>query len=389
MQLLEVISPALVRRFHAVPKGIYRNDPQWIPYLRQDIEKLFDPKKNKLFREGATARRWILVGGNGQDIGRIAAFVNPKNSDTGTLKSGGLGFFECIHDSVAAGMLFDAARDWLQAQGMQAMDGPINFGDRSQFWGCQVSNWEEPAIYPMNYNPPYYSALFEQYGFGIYFKQYLYWRSLLVDAQPIFHRKYHQLKSDPDFEVRNVRGMKTSAIAADFRTVYNAAWGGHSHFKEMSAAAAQKVFKAIGPALDKEIVIFAYYKGEPIGFYVNIPELNQIFRHVDGNLNWWGKIKFLYHRFLCRTSNRMTGLVFGVVKSWQGKGVEAAMIVYAGKTIVNRGTYKDTVLTWIGDFNPKMIKVAENLDTSLWRTLHTYRYQFDRSLPFERAPIVQ
>jgi hypothetical protein len=64
------------------------------------------------------------------------------------------------------------------------------------------------------------------------------------------------------------------------------------------------------------------------------------------------------------------------------------MIVFAEKTIVPVGVYDDTVLTWIGDFNPKMIKVAENLGTTLWRTLQTYRYQFDRSLPFERAPVV-
>ena len=387
MKLVVVNDSRSIAAFHALPFRIYKNDPHWIPYIKQEVEKVFSPEKNKLYSEGAEAIRWVLENDRGEAIGRVAAFINPRTFGQGKFKTGGMGFFECINDQKSANLLFDACRDWLKERGCEAMDGPINFGDRDRYWGCQVTNWEEGPIYPMNYNPPYYPILFEQYGFGIYFKQFLYWRSVREKAQPIFHRKYNQLKEDPDFQVTNIRGMKLSKVAEDFRTVYNAAWGGHSHFKEMSASAAQKIMNALAPVLDRDIVIFAYHKDKPIGFYVSIPELNQIFRYVNGNLNWLGKLKFLYHKKR-KSANRMTGLVFGVVKDWQGKGVEAAMIVYAENTIVKAGIYSDTVLTWIGDFNPKMIKVTENLGTTLWRTLQTYRYQFDRSLPFERAPIV-
>ena len=387
MKLVVVNDSRSIAAFHALPFRIYKNDPHWIPYIKQEVEKVFSPEKNKLYSEGAEAIRWVLENDRGEAIGRVAAFINPRTSGQGKFKTGGMGFFECINDPKAANLLFDACRDWLTERGCEAMDGPINFGDRDRYWGCQVTNWEEGPIYPMNYNPPYYPILFEQYGFGIYFKQFLYWRSVHEKAQPIFHRKFNQLKEDPDFQVTNIRGMKLSKVAEDFRTVYNAAWGGHSHFKEMSASAAQKIMNALAPVLDRDIVIFAYHKDKPIGFYVSIPELNQLFRFVNGNLNWLGKLKFLYYQKR-KIAKRMTGLVFGVVREWQGKGVEAAMIVFAEKTIVPAGVYDDTVLTWIGDFNPKMIKVAENLGTTLWRTLQTYRYQFDRSLPFERAPVV-
>ncbi|MBK9319548.1 MAG: hypothetical protein IPM91_12525 [Bacteroidetes bacterium] len=388
MYLSEVTTPAHIQRFHAVPKGIYANDPHWVPYLRQDIEKLFDKEKNKLFREGAEAIRWILYDAQDKPIGRIAAFINPKTLDTSNFRTGGIGFFECIDDQTAANFLFDAAKKWLEERKLEAMDGPINFGDRNQFWGCQVTNWDEPPIYPMNYNPPYYAALFENYGFGIYFRQYMYWRSVEIPAQPIFHRKYNVLKDDPDFDLRNMRGMKLSEVAENFKEVYNAAWGGHSHFKDMSSSAAQKIFKTMKAAIDPDLIIFAFYKGQPIGFYISLPELNQIFKHVNGNLNLIGKLKFLYHK-LRKTPNRMTGIIFGVSRAWHGRGVEAAMIVFGEKTIIPKGIYKDTVITWVGDFNPKMMKVAQNLDTTEWRKLHTYRYQFDRSKPFERAPIVE
>jgi hypothetical protein len=195
------------------------------------------------------------------------------------------------------------------------------------------------------------------------------------------------LKDDPNFEFRDINGMELDQVAEDFRTVYNGAWGGHSHFKEISESAAKKLMKSLKPVLDRDIILFIYYKKEPIAFFVNIPELNQIFKYVNGDLNLVGKLKFLYNKWK-NPPTRMLGLVFGVVKEWQGKGIDAALIVFGEKSIIDKKKYKDMVITWVGDFNPKMIKIAENLGTTLWRSFKTYRYQFDRSLPFERAPIV-
>jgi hypothetical protein len=64
--------------------------------------------------------------------------------------------------------------------------------------------------------------------------------------------------------------------------------------------------------------------------YISLPELNEIFRHVNGDLNWLGKLKFLWHKWR-GTVKTMTGIVFGVAKEFQGKGMEGALIVYAEK----------------------------------------------------------
>ena len=387
MQLIEVKNAKEVNAFFMVPFTIYAGDKNWIPYLRQDIEKIFDPIKNKIYGEGGEAIRWILKNAEDKIIGRVAAFINPRVVDTTTFKAGGMGYFECINDEKAAFILFDACKKWLEERGMEAMDGPINYGDRNMFWGCMTSNFEEPPVYQMNYNPPYYVDFFEKYGFGTYFNQYVYWRSLEESAQAVFHRKYNLMKDDANFEFRDINGVHLDQVAEDFRTVYNGAWGGHSHFKEISATAAKKLMKSLKPIVDRNIILFIYYKKEPIAFFVNIPELNQIFKYVNGDLNVIVKLKFLYNKWK-NPPTRMLGLVFGVVKEWQGKGIDAALIVFGQKSIIDKKKYKDTVLTWIGDFNPKMIKIAENLGTTLWRSYKTYRFQFDRGLPFERAPSV-
>jgi hypothetical protein len=388
MKLQEVKTKSDIKEFHKVVTVIYKNDPNWVAYLENDIEKVFNTKHNKLYAEGGASVRWILKDDNDNLIGRVAAFVNPRTQNTTPLTTGGMGFFECINDKTAAFYLFDCCQKWLTERGMQAMDGPINFGDRNQFWGCMTSNFDNPAVYQMNYNPEYYSVLFEEYGFGTYFNQLVFWRSLREPTQAIFHRKYQQVKDNPDLVIKNIHGVKLSKVAEDFRTVYNGAWGGHSHFKPMPSNTAQKIMNSLKPIIDRDIILFVYHKGEPIAFYVNIPELNELFKHVDGKMNWWGIIKFLFYKYTTKRK-RMIGLVFGVVKAWQGKGIEAALVVHGEKFIVDKLKYEDTVLTWIGDFNPKMLHVTENLGAKLWRTYKTYRFQFDRTLPFERAPIVE
>jgi len=386
--ITQVNSKADIGFFHRVPRKIYALNEDYIHHIEDDIEKLFDQKRNKLFKLGAIASRWIVRDNHGLPLGRIAAFINPQTAKTFDQATGSVGFFECIDDKKLAHELFDVAKAWLDREGMEAMDGPINFGDKNQFWGLLVQNFSSMNSYAMNYNLPYYQDLMESYGFQTYYEQYVYLRKLRQPIEPVFIRKYEQVKQNQDIRLSDVRGKSVEQIASDFRKVYNGAWGEHDNFKEMSLAAALKIAKALKPIMDPHIMVFAYHREEPIGFYINIPELNEIFQFVDGKLNWMGKLKFLYHK-MRRTPKTMVGIVFGVVKAWQGKGIEGAIITWFGLEKIPVLKYNDTILTWIGDFNPKMIKVATNLGTTKYRTYITYRYLFDRNKPFERCPIIE
>ncbi len=386
MRAVPVSDKNTVKLFHKVAELIYATDPNYIPHIIQDIEKIFDPSKNKLFKDGK-AQRWIFYNEDNQLIGRVAAFVHPKTAYTEKQPTGGVGFFESLNDQKIANFIFDTAKDWLATEGMEAMDGPVNFGERNQFWGCLTKNFTDPNSYAMNYNPPYYPALFEQYGFETYFDQYLYKRPVYMPVQEVFVRKIERLKEISNIRVDNVVGKPLPAVAEDFRTVYNAAWGGHANFKPMKVEAAQKIMNSLKPVIDKRIVIFAYQGDEPIAFFVNIPELNEIFKYVNGNLNWIGKLKFLYHKWK-GTPRTLVGIVFGVSKKWQGRGVEGAMIHWAGDYLKTNTRYDEIVMTWVGDFNPKMIKVCENLGAVRYREMKTYRFLFDRTVPFERCPVV-
>ena len=272
--LSEVKTAADRKRFLDMVDGIYAGCNAYIRPWDHDIEGVFDPGKNRLFEDGE-AIRWLLCDQNGVVVGRIAAFYNRKSaSQTAEQPTGGCGFFECIDSGEAAAVLFDAAREWLAARGMEAMDGPVNFGTRDTWWGLLVDGFY-PPIYGMNYNHPYYKHLFEDYGFRNYFDQYSFRRDMVGDDlnQAVFN-KAGRLEQNPDYEFRSLRKKELAAAGENFRNIYNKAWAGFNGVSPMTEEQARELMRSLKPIIDPRLIVFAYYKGEPIGFFVNVPDIN-------------------------------------------------------------------------------------------------------------------
>ena len=388
MHLLEVTSPQTTRAFLDLSSKIYRKHPNWIRPLDKDIEQVFDPAQNPNFKTG-TCIRWILQDNHGHTIGRVAAFVNHKTKNASEYATGGMGFFECIEDQAAAFTLFHACQTWLSAQGLEAMDGPINFGERDRWWGLLVDGFTEPN-YGMFYHPPYYQRFFEAYGFQVYFKQYTYKRNVPKPLQlKILDRAAH-LEQDPHYSVRHPSKKNLKKLAQDFIEVYNKAWAGHSGTAEIPLDKAQKLMQSMKPAIVEQLLNFAYYQEQPIGFFIVLPELNQIFKHLHGKFNLWAKAKFVYHfwRYSQSKNKKVFGLIFGVVPQFQGKGVEALMMKAAHQPLIDYGA-PEIEMNWIGDFNPKMMLVTRSLGAIICKTHVTYRKIFDPAKPFTRYPIIR
>ncbi|MBS1759518.1 MAG: hypothetical protein JST23_05270 [Bacteroidetes bacterium] len=397
MQLVSVTTSDLAKEFIRVNVVLNKDNPAYIRPLDKDINSVFDTKKNKTFRFGET-ERWILKDDSGSLIGRIAAFVNKKYKTKGDdVPVGGIGFFDCIDNQEAADMLFDVAKHWLMQRGMQAMDGPINFGERDRWWGLVVEGNEIQPMYGMNFNPSYYQDLFENYGFKNFFNQICF--ALKVKERVIqkFFDRHDEIAANPDFSAAYMRKSELKKFVKDFTTVYNKAWASHEGMKQLDEKVALKMFQMMKPVMDEKVNWVVYYKGEPVALWANLPDLNQWFKYLDGKFGLWQKLKFLWIKST-KKNKKFTGLVFGVVPEWQGKGVDSYMIIEGAKVIqglqkfngrweVGNVRYEDYEMQWIGEFNPKMINVAESLGTYRSRRLITYRYLFDRTKEFKPHPI--
>lgn len=388
MQIFQVNDDSSARLFLELPVIIYKNDPNWIRPLDKDVADVFDPKKNKAFRFGK-AIRWILKDDSGKPIGRIAAFVNDKYKNKGDdVKVGGIGFFECINLQEAANLLLNTAKNWLQENNMEAMDGPINFGERDRWWGLVTKGFQEP-LYCMNYNPPYYVSLFENYGFQVFFDQVCFDMLPKAPLAPKIWERHDQIAADINFSARHIDKKQLEKFATDFAIVYNKAWAGHGGLKQMSKEQVLLLFKTMKPVMDEKIVWFAYHKNDPIAIFVNIPDLNQWFKYLNGKFGLLQKLRFLWLKQF-KPNKKFSGLVFGVVPEWQGKGVDAYIIGETAKMVQSDAVpYTEYEMQWIGDFNPKMLNIAASLgDVSRSRKLSTYRYLFDRKKEFKRHPFL-
>ena len=388
MQIFPVSSVEDEVAFFKLPSIIYKNDSNWIQPLDKDVAEVFDQKKNKAFRFGKL-ERWIIKDDAGKIIGRIAAFTNKKYKNKGDdVAVGGVGFFECINNQQAANLLLDTAKQWLQQQGMEAMDGPINFGERDRWWGLVTKGFMEP-LYCMNYNPPYYVSLFETYGFKVFFEQVC----LSMDPKSPLDKKiwnrHNALEADDNFSSAHLHKNNLEKYAKDFATVYNKAWAGHGGLKEMPYEQVLIMFKKMKPVMDEKILHYAYYKNEPVAIFINIPDLNQWFKYLHGKFGLLQKLKFLWVKQF-KKNKKFTGLVFGVVPEWHGKGVDAYIIGESAKYVQSAASpYTEYEMQWIGDFNPKMLNIATGLgDVQRSRNLCTYRYLFDRNKEFKRHPIL-
>lgn len=387
MKIIAVNSKALSKKFIQLPVNLYKHEPHWIRPLDKDIYSVFDPEKNKTFRHGECIR-WILQDAAGDTIGRIAAFINKKTTDKDNDQpTGGIGFFECINNKEAAFLLFDAGKQWLESKGMEAMDGPINFGERDKWWGLLVDGFDIEPNYCCNYNPFYYQELFEAYGFQVYFKQFTFGRKVRSPFSPKLMEKAEKVMKEPGYSFRHLEMSKLEKYTEDFRTVYNKAWARHKGVPQMSSLQAKNIMKQMKPIIDEKIIWYGYYEDEPVAFYINLPEVNQIFKHVNGKLDLIGKIKFLWHKYT-RSCNKMLGLVFGIVPGHQGKGLEGALVMATAQMVQkDYQRYDDLEMNWIGDFNPKMIRVVEQVGGDIVKTHITYRKLFDESKPFKRCAI--
>lgn len=387
MQIIEVRSDKERKEFLNFPKRLYNDDPNWVCMLDQEVEATFDPGKNHLFRQGE-ACRWILKDDKGITIGRIAAFIDKVRSSVYSQPTGGIGFFEVIDSREAAYALFDTGKNWLAARGMEAMDGPINFGENDTNWGLLVEGFVQPG-FGMPYHKKYYREFFESYGFRNYFEQYSYHREVFtekgeIDFPPRIMKIAEWLTKRPGYSFRHFEFAKKEKFVQDFVDIYNSTWAVFKEdFTPIDNELMDASFKKARAIMDEELIWFAYHNDKPIAFFIIFPDLNQIIKPFKGSLNLWNKIRFIWAKANHKMT-RMRAIVGGVNPSYQNSGIESAIFYHIYKVCQRKPWYKELELSWVGDFNPKMIAIYEALGAKSAKKHITYRYLMNDKAGFIR-----
>jgi hypothetical protein len=388
MKIVEVLTKNDRKEFIDFPKKLYSADPYWVCQLDSGVEAVFDPAKNHTFKHGS-AIRWILKDESGEVIGRIAAFIDEVRSAANNQPTGGIGFFEVIENRDAAFMLFDKAVEWQISHNIQAVDAPVNFGENDNNWGLLVEGFMQPGI-GMPYNKKYYSSFFEEYGFKNYFEQYSYHRDVrdkenkIVQFPERIMKIAEWLTRRPGYSFRHFEFRNKGKYVNDIVEIYNSTW---SVFKEdftpLDPVILEESLEKAKQIIDEKLIWFAYFKDRPIAFFVLFPDFNQILKHFNGKLHFWNVIRFLYYK-ATHEMTRMRALVGGVHPTHQNSGVESAIFLQLYKVFQKKPWFKELELSWVGDYNPRMIAIYEAIGAKKAKTHITYRFMINKKLSFIR-----
>ena len=387
MEIIQVTDPKSIESFHELPIRIYRNDRNWVPSLRMMIEDIFDPQKNAGFILG-DARRWIVKDGKNV-VGRIAAFFDRSKMADGSEPVGSIGFFECFDNFEIAELLFDTACNWLKNEGFTAMDGPVNFGENFFNWGLLVDGFQQQG-FGMQYNPVYYKKLFEKYGFRTYYMQFSYHLNITSpDLPERFWKIAEWVAKKKDFQYKTFSFKEQDRCIADFITIHEQAWNNHGNYKHIESKELKALIRDAKMIIEEDFIWYVYFKNEPIAFFMMIPDLNQILIHLkNGKLGIVNLLKLIYLKKM-KTMTRCRVLVMGVIPKFQGSGIESGIFWQLRQVLLRKPWFREMELSWVGDFNPKMIALFNSVGSNYAKTHETMRFLFDRSRPFERMPFIE
>jgi GNAT superfamily N-acetyltransferase len=371
VEIKPVQSRAERRTFIRFPWKIYAGRyPAWVPPLLSEERKRIDPKRNPFFGHGAV--QLFLAYRDGRAVGRIAAIENTLHNEFHEDKVGFFGMFESVDDREVAGALLDRAAEWVDGRGLDRLRGPANFSTNEDC-GLLVENFDDPPMVMMPYNPPYYEGLLTGWGLEKV-KDLLAHKGTVAkfarDRLELLERRIR--RSEPRVSVRGLRMDKFDQEVDLVRKLYNAAWERNWGFVPMTDAEVDHMAKQLKPVVDPDLALIGEHDGEPLGFALALPDVNQAIRHLNGRLFPFGVPKLLWHM---RRINGIRIITLGLKPEYRKSGL--ATLLYF--EVFKRGTGKGHTWgesSWVLEDNQPMLSGLEKM--RFWR-YKTYRL-FEKAL---------
>ncbi len=344
----------------------YKNDPHFVPPLRMDQKKLLNKEVNPYYKNAETV--FFIAEYEGVIAGRISATVDHRYNKEHNSRTGHFGFFECINHRPTAKLLFKVAEDWLKDKGMEKVLGPASPGMMDVIGTLKEGFDKDPYIL-MPYNKPYYPGLIEYCGYTESMELLAFMISQSdVPSERIERAKYIVHKRNPGLSFRSVNLKKIKEEVELVRQIYNQAWKSNWGFLPLTKEEIQATAKDFRMILDPKVAHFAEIDGKPVGFSISIPNLNVLFKKMNGNLFPFGIFKLLLKR---RKIGSLRTVLMGVLPQYQGRGIEALL----NQRTIEMGKiygYDSSEISWVLGSNKDMIRVAEKLGAAIDKRYSMY-----------------
>lgn len=354
--------------FINVPWLVYKDDPNWVPPLR--LERRLHYSKLNPFFEHAKWKAWVAYKEN-QAVGRISAQIDFLHRQRYGEHTGQFGSLECINDEAVFAALISTAEQWLVEHQAQLITGPFNLSI-NQECGVLVEGFDTPPVIMMPHSPRWYDPLLHQHGYQSARDLLAYWVDINFTApktmQIINQRYSHQIK------LRTLRRKYFKEEMEILRDIFNDAWSENWGFVPFTEAEFSELGNSLRWLVPEDYIQMAELEGKPVAFMAAIPNLNEIFKQLNGDLFPFGWIR-LIQLLKSRTINTGRIPLMGVRKQYQKSPIGLALafaVIDAPRQIgIDRGV-KAVEMSWILEDNLPMRSILKSIGCKEYKRYRLY-----------------
>ena len=337
---------------------VYKDDPAWVPPLKDEVHGLITPGKNPWF-EHARAQLW-LAERDGKVVGRISAQVDDLVQEHMGPGTGQWGMFEVL-DGEAAEALIATAEQWLRDQDMTRALGPISLS----IWdepGLEIEGFAEAPTAMMGHHKPEYRGWIEAAGYEKAKDLLTYELDITHWDDPMIDRLIAMGERNPKIRIRMVDKSKFKEEARLILNLLNDAWSSNWGYVPLTEAEINYAGKKLKPIIFNELVRVAEVDGEPVAFMLTIPDINELTKDLNGELFPFNFIKLLWRLRKPRT-RRLRVPLMGVAKKLHHTRLASQlafmMIEYTRRDAVSDFGASVGEFGWILEDNKGMLSIAQ------------------------------
>lgn len=373
MQAVYDIQPVRTKQelneFIQLPQKIYKDNPYWVPPLLSEIRATLDTAQNPFWKHAR--RELYLARREGKPAGRIAAIIDDNHNQFHQEKTGFFGFFECIEDYAVAEKLWDAARKWVENQGMERLRGPVNpsLNDECAFL---LEGFDQMPTVMMPYTHKYYLEFAERYGFHKAKDLYALLK-LAADGIPErIERMITAIKRRTGVQIRPFNMKRFEQDIQFLKDIYNSSWEKNWGFVPMTDREIQVTAHKLKQLADPDLVLFAEVNHQPVGVTVTIPDWNQVLKRLNGRLGPIEILKLLYYR---KKIKGVRALIGGVKKEFRNSGIIAVLYYETERNAARRG-YQWCELGWNLEDNDLINRFDIAIGGKIYKRYRIYELDF-------------
>jgi GNAT superfamily N-acetyltransferase len=337
---------------------VYKNDPHWVPPLKDEVHGLITPGKNPWF-EHAKAEFWLAERG-GKVVGRISAQVDELVQTHMGQGIGNWGFLDAL-DEETAHPLIETAEDWLRRQGMTQALGPISLS----IWdepGLEIEGFQQDPTAMMGHHRPEYRGWIESAGYTKAKDLLTYEVDIAHWDDPKINRLIASGERNPRISIRQVDKSKFDEEARIILNILNDAWSSNWGYVPLTEAEIAYAGKKLKPIIYNELVRIAEIDGEPVAFMITLPDINELIKDLNGELFPFGFVKLLWRLRKPRTRRARVPLM-GVAKKLHQSRLASMLafmlIEYTRRDCVGKFGINIGEFGWILEDNKGMLSIAE------------------------------